>query len=37
MLQIPLLNHIIFTAQLDTFFSFQEHKKQSTLQTQRTE
>jgi DNA repair protein RadC len=33
-LKIPLLDHIIFTAKQDTFFSFKENKTQSTLQTQ---
>jgi DNA repair protein RadC len=34
-LQIPLLDHIIFTDTQETFFSFQENKTQSSLQTQR--
>ena len=34
-LQIPLLDHIIFTAQGGDFFSFQDNKTQSILQTQR--
>jgi DNA repair protein RadC len=33
LLQIPLLDHIIFTAQNGYFFSFKENKTQSTLQT----
>ena len=34
LLQIPLLDHIIFTDKQESFFSFQENKTQSTLQTQ---
>jgi DNA repair protein RadC len=34
-LKIPLLDHIIFTDTQATFFSFQENKTQSSLQTQR--
>jgi DNA repair protein RadC len=33
-LQIPLLDHIIFTAQNRQFFSFRDNKTQSSLQTQ---
>ena len=32
-LQIPLLDHLIFTAKLDTFFSFTEYKTQSIANT----
>src|ERR671918_565322 len=35
-LQIPLLDHIIFTAQQHTFFTFKDNNTQSTLQTHRT-
>jgi DNA repair protein RadC len=34
-LQIPMLDHIIFTAQNGAFFSFKDNKTQSTLQTRR--
>jgi DNA repair protein RadC len=34
LLLIPLLDHIIFTGTSETFFSFQENKTQSSLQTQ---
>jgi DNA repair protein RadC len=37
LLRIPLLDHIIFTDTRKSFFSFQENKKQSTLQTRREE
>jgi DNA repair protein RadC len=33
-LQIPFLDHIIFTAQNGQFFSFKDNKTQSSLQTQ---
>jgi DNA repair protein RadC len=33
-LQIPLLDHIIFTAKNGQFFSFRDNKTQSSLQTQ---
>jgi DNA repair protein RadC len=36
-LNIPLLDHIIFTAQGSYFFSFKDNKTKSTLQTQRLE
>jgi DNA repair protein RadC len=36
-LQIPLLDHIIFTHKKETFFSFKDNKTQSTLQTQTKE
>ena len=34
LLQIPLLDHIVFTAQNRRFFSFRDNKTQSSLQTQ---
>jgi DNA repair protein RadC len=33
LLQIPMLDHIIFTDKSGTFFSFKDNKTQSTLQT----
>jgi DNA repair protein RadC len=35
-LQIPLLDHIIFTAQQNTFFTFKDNNTQFILQTHRT-
>jgi DNA repair protein RadC len=37
LLLIPLLDHIIFTAMDETFFSFKENKTQSSFQSQRKE